>query len=116
MESTSWPMHSGDKAQFERIVDGAEALPGWQDMDFELDIMAHHAELLIPDWIKAGIVRALIHIETEHDFAACRVAAEGKIELGVALSIDTPIERIDEYIEYITVVQLMGIATIGKQG
>ena len=116
VNATSWPMHPGDKAQFERIAKGEEALPCWQDMDFELDIMAHHAEKLIPDWIRAGIVRALVHIETEHDFAACRAAAEGKIELGIALSIGTPVERIDEYIDSITVVQLMGIATIGKQG
>ena len=41
---------------------------------------------------------------------------KGKIELGIALSIGTPIERIDDYIEHITAVQLMGIATIGSQG
>ena len=114
--SVSWPMHPEDRPAFERIVSGEAALPYWQDFDFEIDIMAHHAEKLLPDWIQAGIVRALIHIETEHDFAACVAVAEGKIELGVALGIGTPVERIDGYIEHITVVQLMGIATIGRQG
>lgn len=112
----SWPMNPGDRVQFERIVQGEEALPFWEDFDFEVDLMAHTPEKIIPDWIRAGIVRALIHIETKHDFSACRAAAKDKIELGVAISLGTPIDRLEAYIPYIGVVQVMGIATIGVQG
>jgi ribulose-phosphate 3-epimerase len=116
VQSTSWPMHPEDRPQFERIVRGEEQLPFKDDFDFEVHFMAHRPEMMIPDWIRAGVVRALIHVEAEHDFAACHAAAEGKIELGISLLIGTPLERIDEYIEHITVVQLMGIAHIGVQG
>ncbi|MES2135419.1 MAG: hypothetical protein V4449_04220 [Patescibacteria group bacterium] len=112
----SWPMNSGDEVQFRRIVTGEETLPFWEDFDFELDMMVHNPEEVLPDWIDAGICRALIHIEAKHDFKACQAIAKDKIELGVALTVGTPISRIDEYIEHITVVQLMGIASIGKQG
>ncbi|TSD04957.1 MAG: ribulose-phosphate 3-epimerase [Parcubacteria group bacterium Greene0714_7] len=112
----SWPMHPEDQEQFQRIVLGDETLPHWEDFDFELDMMVHNPENLLSDWIQAGICRALIHIETKHNFGACQVIAKDKIELGIALNVDTPISRIDEYIEHISVVQLMGIANLGKQG
>lgn len=112
----SWPMNPTDTEQFQRIVRGDETLPHWEDFDFELDMMVHNPENLLPDWIQAGICRALIHIEAKHDFVACRDIAKDKIELGIALNVDTPISRIDEYIEHIAVIQLMGIAKIGKQG
>lgn len=114
--SVSWPMHPGDRSRFERIVSGEEALPFWEDFDFEIDVMAHGIETFLEEWIDAGIARALIHVETRHDFEACRRIAEGKIELGVALGIGTPVERIDAYIDSITVIQFMGIASIGSQG
>lgn len=116
VDAVSWPLHEADKEKFQKIVVGDEALPFWGDFDFEVDLMVDHPERLLPDLISAGISRALIHIESNHDFSLCRTIAEGTIELGVALSIGTPISEIDEYIEHITCVQLMGIEHIGRQG
>jgi len=112
----TWPMNPSDDAQFQRIVKGDEGLPYWEDFNFEVDLMLHNAEKVLKDWIHVGIVRALIHIETKHDFSACRALASDKIELGAAISLGTPIERLDEYIPYVDVVQIMGIAKIGIQG
>lgn len=112
----SWPMHPEDKAHFTRMVAGEESLPYKDEMDFEVHFMAHEPEKLLPDWMKLGVVRALFHIEARHDFSALQSIADGAIELGVVLKIDTPISRIDAYIEHISVVQLMGIAEIGVQG
>lgn len=112
----SWPMNPGDEAQFARMVSGEETLPHKDEMDFEVHFMAHEPEKLLPDWMKLGIVRALFHIEARHDFSAMRSVADGTIELGVVLKIDTPISHIDAYIAHISVVQLMGIAQIGVQG
>jgi ribulose-phosphate 3-epimerase len=114
----SWPLNDSieDRAQFERIVHGEERLPCAEDMQFEVHFMSHRPETMLADWIRAGAVRALIHVEADHDFAACREVAAGKMELGISLNMDTPLSRIDEYIEHISCVQLMGIATIGIQG
>ncbi len=116
--SRSWPLNEDpeDHERFRRIVRGEETLPCADAMAFEVHFMSHHPERMLPDWIGAGIVRALIHIESEHDFDACRKAAEGRIELGVSLTIETPINRIDDYISHISCVQLMGISPIGIQG
>ncbi len=111
----SWPLNPGDHEGFERIVRGQEKMPGANEMVFEADLMMHEPEKILPDLAKAGFVRALIHIEAKHDFAACLRAAN-EMELGIALSIGTLLSRIDDYAAHIGVVQLMGIAKIGVQG
>jgi ribulose-phosphate 3-epimerase len=116
VEARSWPMHPEDREEFLRIVRREETLPFKDDFDFEVDLMANNAETLIPEWIGAGVTRALIHIETVHDFEACRVIAKDVMELGVAISLGTPVSRLNEYIPYIQCVQIMGIAHIGVQG
>lgn len=112
----SWPMNPGDKTQFQRIVKKEEPFPYADEFNFEVHFMAHNPEKLLPDWIKLGIVRALFHIEARHDFSTLRSIAGDILELGVVLKIGTPVSRLDAYIEHISVVQLMGIASIGVQG
>lgn len=112
----SWPMNPGDKTQFARLVKGIERFPHKNEMDFEVHFMAHNPEKLLPDWVRLGVIRALFHIEARHDFSTLRSVAGTETELGVSLNIGTPVERIDAYIEHISVVQLMGIAKIGVQG
>lgn len=111
----SWPMNPSDKAHFEDIVRGKEKLPHVDELEYEVHFMTHTPEKLIPDWVRAGAIRFLVHAESRHDFMACRKAA-GDLELGVSLTIGTPISRISDYMPYISVVQLMGIAKIGAQG
>lgn len=115
VDSVSWPMHAEDRAQFEKITSGAERLPHADKMAFEVHFMTHEPERLLPEWLKAGVMRALFHIEARHDWAEIQEVGKD-IELGISLLIDTPLERIDAYAERISVVQLMGIAEIGVQG
>lgn len=113
----SWPMNPGDKEQFQRIVKGQEQLPFADKVSYVVHFMAHNPEKLLPDWVRAGIVRALFHPEAKHDFSALtEVANKAGIELGVSLKVGTPIDRIEPYIKHISVVQLMGIKNIGVQG
>lgn len=115
--SRSWPMNPGDDVQFERLVRGQDRLPFADEFEFEVHFMAHSPEKLLPEWARVGIVRALFHIEARHDFPLLRTIAEREgIELGVALKIETPLERIEPYIAHLSCIQLMGIASIGIQG
>lgn len=114
--SRSWPMNQNDKAQFKRIVKGQETFPYHDEFEFEVHFMAHDPEKLLPDWMKIGISRALFHVEARHDFSTLRARAGDEVELGVSLKIGTPLSIIDQYIEHIGVIQLMGIAEIGIQG
>lgn len=114
--SRSWPMNDADKVQFSRLVKGEERLPYADEFDFEVHFMAHDPEKLLVEWLPVGIKRALFHIEARHDFSKLCSLASSSIELGAVLKIGTPVANLDEYIEHITVVQLMGIDEIGEQG
>lgn len=116
VNAVSWPLHTEDSPRYQRIVRGEERLPFSEDFVFEADLMIHHPEQMVPDLIRAGFSRGLIHIESEHDFLLCREAAQDTLELGIALSIGTDISLIEKYVPFITVVQFMGIAKIGSQG
>lgn len=114
--SRTWPMNPGDSAQFERIVKGAEKLPYRDDFKFDLDLMVHNPEKIIPSWVKAGASRIAIHLAARHDFSACRAAVPPEVELGIGLTADTPLSRLAPLAGQFDYLQLMGIAAVGKQG
>ncbi len=113
----SWPMNPGDQTRFERLVKKQERLPYHDELSYEVHFMAHHPEKLLSDWVKVGIVRALFHIEARHDFEELRrISEQAGIELGAVLKLGTPVERLDRYAPYLSVIQVMGIDPIGVQG
>lgn len=113
----SWPMNPGDKEQFKRLVRGEGTLPFMDELSYEVHFMAHNPEKLVSDWVRLGISRALFHVEARHDISELvSLANKHEIELGLALKIGTPVERIEPYRKDISVVQLMGISSIGTQG
>ena len=113
--SRTWPMNSGDRETFKLMVNKRQKLPYADDFAFDLDLMVHSPENVIRDLIKLGAARVSIHIEAKHDFAACRRAAGDEVELGVALVADTPLSRLEPFKGQFDYIQLMGIASIGKQ-
>ncbi len=114
--SRTWPMNPGDRARFAQIVKGDEGLPYWEDFSFEIDFMVHSPERLIPLWIATGIQRAVIHLESRHDWNAVKDAAGDSVELGLALDLDPPFERLHVAVPRADYVQIMGIPRLGKQG
>ncbi len=115
-KTTTWPMHPKDREHFLNIVRGEEGLPHWQDFDFEVDLMVHHPERMLSWWIAAGIARAVIHLESLHDFGACRDAAGGSVELGIGIDLDPPWNLINSAITRADYIQVMGIGRLGRQG
>jgi ribulose-phosphate 3-epimerase len=114
--SRSWPLRAGDKSSFEPLVRGHEKLPYSDAFQFELDIMAHHPEKILSSWIKLGVARAVFHLESRHDFSEIKRIANDTIELGIALALDPPYERLASYIHDVDYVQVMGIGKLGVQG
>ncbi len=112
----TWPYSGRGKELFSDIVRGNQGFPFWEDFDFEADFMVDRPELVIADWVRAGIARAIIHIESRHDFSACLRATGDAVDVGVAINTTTPLSRLDTYIGAAAFVQFMGIATIGRQG
>jgi len=114
--SRSWPMNRGDMKSFEPLVFGDEGLPYWNEFNFEVDLMVHHPEKFLLQWIQAGVTRAVIHIGSEHNLAECRKIAASDIEIGIAVDLDAEYSDIAPSLEGMSYVQVMGIAELGKQG
>lgn len=115
----SWPLGKPDK-NFEAIVGQQRGLPFWEDFEFEFDLMVKNPFPLAKDLIDAGAARIIFHadsIDFENDALILdQMRTEGIVQVGIAISVDTPIEKIEESIQYADFIQCMGITHIGYQG
>ncbi len=110
----TWPYRKHDDS-FEKILHEQEGLPGWQDLDFEIDLMCNRPEGYVDEWVSAGATRVIIHAEATGDVTRAIGILEGRVEVGLALGIDTPLDAIAAHREHIQFIQLMGIDTVGFQ-
>lgn len=116
----TWP-YVGDKGEFEKIIHEDEGMPGWQDLDFEIDLMVNNPEKVIDDWVTVGASRVVLHAESKGDVGKAIEMLKGRVETGMALNVDTPIDVIGDpkfgvkegSLQFI---QLMGIDHVGFQG
>ncbi len=113
--SATWPYKKHDDS-FDKIVREEEGLPGWEKLNFEIDLMANKPETLVDEWVSAGATRIIIHVEATGDISAAVDELAGRVEVALALNIDTPISVIESFKEKIQGIQLMGIDQIGFQG
>lgn len=118
--NATWPYRKTDDS-FKKIVAQEEGLPGWKELNFEIDLMVNHPEEVADDWVMAGAQRIILHVESVGDVAGAIGSLAGRTEIGLALSEETPIEILDDpkfkigdgVVQFI---QLMGIDRIGFQG
>jgi ribulose-phosphate 3-epimerase len=126
VRSKSWP-YINDHDSFGAVIAEEEGLPFWQDVDFEIDLMVAHPEEVVEQWIAAGAKRIVVHVESTNKiqdivnifkerFAYAPDTKTRDIELGLALDILTPTEKVLSYLEDIDFIQFMGIDKIGYQG
>ncbi len=111
----SWPYKKRDDT-FEKMLTEEEGLPGWEKLNFEIDLMANKPETVVEDWVRAGATRIIIHVEATGSVTEAVDMLTGRVEVGLALNIDTPIDVIEHYKEKIQFVQCMGITHVGFQG
>ena len=120
-----WPYKKHDD-DFEKIIHEDEGFPGWEDVNFEIDLMANKPEDLVENWVIAGASRIIIHVESKGDAIGAINKLAGRVEVGLALNIETPIEMINDAIINdqgkdpedwaVKSIQLMGINHVGFQG
>lgn len=111
----TWP-HKKHDENFEAILREERGMPEWEDVDFEVDLMVKNPEAQVLTWVGAGASRIIAHIEGTDNFQKVIDELKGLVEIGIALNIDTPIEKIKPFIDQVNVVQCMGIKEIGLQG
>lgn len=113
---------SADKKQFEQILAEEETLPFWEEFDFELDLMVQESKKVSEEWVRAGASRIIVHIESPDDRGALealqplRDTYATAVDVALAISLDTPIEKLDSLASFGSTIQCMGIARIGMQG
>jgi len=122
--SVDWPYTSEDaRREFDEIVHASRPLPFADKLEYEVDLMVADPERSLADWVRAGVKRIIVHIESSTYIAAAlmrgRAAAEEhgtRVEFGLALNITTDIAVLEPYLTHIDFVQFMGIEKIGYQG
>lgn len=111
----SWPYRKHDDS-FDKIISEDQGLPGWDDINFEIDLMANKPEERVDSWVSAGAIRIIIHVEARGDISAAIEKLIDRVEISLALNIETPISVIEPFKDKIQAIQLMGIDHIGFQG
>jgi len=111
----TWPYKKPDDS-FDAMMREEIGMPFWEDLDFEIDLMARNPETLIPQWVKAGTQRIIIHADSTEKLGEVIDSCKNQVEVGVAIGITTPLEKILPYALDISVIQCMGISKIGFQG
>ncbi|TAK56968.1 hypothetical protein EPO17_03210 [Patescibacteria group bacterium] len=111
----TWPYRKHDDS-FDAMMREEIGMPFWEDLDFEIDLMARNPEALIPQWVTAGAQRIIIHADSTDKLGEVIDSCKNQVEVGVAIGLTTPLEKILPYIADISVIQCMGISKIGFQG
>lgn len=123
VQKMTWPFHESDTQSLEDILNEREGMPYWDQVYFELDIMAYDAMENFENYVRMGPRRIIFHLEAMKDKDEFKDFLEGIdlytreiIEIGIAINTTTPIEEIFPYVSLCDFVQCMGIAKIGMQG
>lgn len=130
----TWPYIKGGMDEFARITAEDEGFPFWDSLDFEIDLMVKNPEEVVDAWVKAGAKRLVLHLESapniletieklRSEYGTAKEETFG-LEIGVALDMKTPNEKVFEILDMIDedgdsiidFVQFMGIDNVGFQG
>ncbi len=121
VDSRTWPYLKGELTTFNDDFE----LPGWEYLDYELDLMIQSPELHIENLKNLGAKRMIIHLESTDIpgiISAIELLKKYDIEVGLGIRTTTDKNKIEEASKYLDesstpyYFQVMGIETIGKQG
>lgn len=80
-------------------------------------LMVKNPEDVLDEWMDTQAKRIIVHIESTTNIDNVLTILEmSKIESGVALKLDTPIDALDDIIKHVDFVHLMSIDKIGGYG
>jgi ribulose-phosphate 3-epimerase len=96
-------------------------------MNFEAHLMLKDPETVYADWIRAGAERVIAHYEAFDSDEACssffqkfiehfQADESLKVEVGLAVEFDTPIQKVLDHVLECDFIHLMSIREIGAQG
>jgi ribulose-phosphate 3-epimerase len=118
-QEASWPLAKPDE-NFRSIINEERGMPFWEDFDFEFHLMVREPFAIIPDLIKAGASKIIIHAESinldNDQLLLDQLRTDGVVELGIAFKLNTPLEDVKEFIPFADFILFMAIDHLGFQG
>lgn len=117
----SWPYGDGQWTELESLASGVIQLPSAPGLNYETHLMVEEPREIGMRLAEAGIKRIIGHVEAFGDQKEILSALDswrnaGATEVGLALLLDTPLPVLLPMISACNVVQVMSIATLGRQG
>lgn len=105
----TWPF-LGDRGEFSSMLQEESGLPFWEDFDFEFDLMVSKPAVVVPDFVRIGASRVIVHIESIEPDALSTLISEWKhsADVGLALKPSTPLEKLETFLHEVSFVQCMG--------
>jgi ribulose-phosphate 3-epimerase len=121
MHKATWPYR--DTASFQKIVSQEHGLPHWDTLNYEFDLMITNPIEKVMEYVHAGASHILVHAKSDGAVQAVQqlvdLREEGgafSVQVGVALTCDAQPDDLEPFEAQYDYVQVMGIATIGRQG
>ncbi len=128
--SRTWPYAGGVDAEgkivdpnFLRILNEEEGMPFWEEVEFEFHLMVKDGSKHFDIFSKLGPKAIVFQIEAESNIEEFKEFLEGidpytreLIQIGVGITVNTPVESIYPLMHLVDGVQCMGIYPIGIQG
>lgn len=105
--SFTWPMMLSQAPEDLKEVDGKTKI--------STHLMVEHPETVIDDW-QDFVDRIIVHYESTDELEKIIANKGAHIVLGLAIELNTPVEKIYPYLDKIKLVQLMSIERIGYAG
>lgn len=115
----TWPYNHKDSGEWQKLINQDEGLPGWEKINFEIDLMVEDQLSAARDWISAGVSRVIAHIESFDDESVEELISYKEmygVEIVLSLVPSTDNSVLDPYIDRIDAVQFMGNDKIGHHG
>ena len=120
VSNTSWPYGVDQWSEVEQLAQRELQLPHKGAFHYEAHLMVSEPERIGELLARGGVERLIMHVETLEGIDVESMCASWKAarasEIGVAILLDTPIERIEPYLHVISFIQVMGIDKVGFQG
>ena len=78
---------------------------------FELHLMIHNPEQILPYWLEVAPKRVIIHHEAIKNFDLLyNLCQEKEVEIGIALNPETPFESINQHLEKVNFITILGVS------
>ncbi len=116
----TWPLVHAQ--EWEAIVRQEEGLPAWEDIDYEVDLMAGGKEgrRLAEEWIAAGAMAIIFHPSCVGEVTALEelitAAREKEVEVGIGVRVGEDVSSLARVVAQADFVQVMGNREVGAQG